>query len=884
MISHLQCSLNPTRREMLRRFALDVEMTSGTGFVLRDKEGHEYLDCLSQYGALPFGHNPPEIWAALAAAERDQVPAMVQPLRSAEAERLADRLAEITPGDLRITTFTNSGAETVEAAIKLARMRSGRSRVLSTVNGFHGKTLGALSATGKAVYQNGFGAPVNGFNYVPYGDLDALRSELAAGSEDIAAFIVEPIQGEGGVICPPDGYIDGVIALCREYGVLSILDEIQTGMGRTGSLFACSNGNETPDMLLLSKALGGGLIPIGACVVRPSAWDDRFGQLHSSTFAGNSLACRAALATIDLLLRNDQEMIRNVAETGAYLRDRLCALQAAYPTAIKEVRGRGYMLGLEFHRHDMRSESALMAFASINGGITPLISSYLLNQHKVLTAPLFNDTHVIRLQPPLVISRTEVDRVIDALESLCMALSSHDVYQLVRHLVAKPVASNIHPLSQGPALVSSAGTGPSESAKFAFLIHYTEEEDICRSDPSFEQFTDAELANWRDWIKQFGPGFARAIPRVRSKAGASAEGWIVSVPMLPEDMQGEGRKLASQMVRDGVDLAAANGATRVGLGAFTSIVTRGGDMVTERGVPITSGNTLTTISAVQGIEAMAHKSGIDIGSAHVVVVGASGAIGRLASLMLARQAGRLTLVGNPANPFSPRLLSRVADEVCETLSSHSGNVFARRGALQQRISSTARQLNLGSGDLKGLAERVRAVWRGQGIGCPLEWNVPVEDALVDADIILVATSSVLSLVDPAQLRTGTLVCDVAKPRNVADNDTDGVLVFDGGLIKPPFEIDLGPFQTLLPNLCWGCLGETMLLALAGEERDYSIGSQLSLADADHLARLAALHGFEPAPAQWCGKMLAEEKVLNFAAHVAEKNSVASIKPMITMLH
>jgi predicted amino acid dehydrogenase len=155
---------------------------------------------------------------------------------------------------------------------------------------------------------------------------------------------------------------------------------------------------------------------------------------------------------------------------------------------------------------------------------------------------------------------------------------------------------------------------------------------------------------------------------------------------------------------------------------------------------------------------------------------------------------------------------------------------------------------------------------------------------VDADIILVATSSVLSLVDPAQLRPGTLVCDVAKPRNVAANDTDGVLVFDGGLIKPPFEIDLGPFQTLLPNLCWGCLGETMLLALAGEERDYSIGSQLSLADADHLARLAAIHGFEPAPAQWCGKMLAEEKVLNFAAHVAEKNSVASIMPMITMLH
>lgn len=885
MTSHPQHSLNPTRREMLRRFALDVEMTRGSGAVLRDKEGVEYLDFLSQYGALPFGHNPPEIWAALAAAERDQVPAMIQPLRSAEAERLADKLAEITPGDLGITTFTNSGAETVEAAIKLARMKSGRSRILSTANGFHGKTLGALSATGKAIYQNGFGAPVKGFDYVPYGDLEALRSRLAAEHEDIAAFIVEPIQGEGGVICPPEGYIDGVIALCRDYGVLSIIDEIQTGMGRTGSLFACSGGRETPDMLLLSKALGGGLIPIGACVVRPSAWDDRFGQLHSSTFAGNSLACRAALATIDLLLRDDQRIIRNVAETGAYLRKRLCSLQAAYPSVIKDVRGRGYMLGLEFHRHDHRAESALMAFASINGGITPLISSYLLNRQRVLTAPLFNDTHVIRLQPPLVITHTEVDRVIEALDNLCAALASDDIYQLVRHLVAAPVVSHSYPLLQGPALASPAEPRPSEPAKFAFLIHYTEQEDICRSDPSFAQFTDAELANWRDWIKQFGPGVARVIPTVRSKSGASAEGWILSVPMLPEDMQGDGRKLAAKMVRDGVDLALANGASRVGLGAFTSIVTRGGDMVTGRGVPITSGNTLTTISAVQGIEAMAQRSGIDMGAAHVVVVGASGAIGRLASLMLARQAGRVTLVGNPANPFSPRLLTRVADEVCGTLLSGSGQLFTKRGMLQQRISSTARHLSLENGEMKGLAERVRAVWRGQGGDCPLEWNVPVEDALTDADIVLVATSSVFSVVDPAQLRPGTLVCDVAKPRNVAAKDADGVLVFDGGLVQPPFEIDLGPFQTLSPNLCWGCLGETMLLSLAGEARDYSIGPQLSLADADHLARLAAHHGFEPSPAQWCGEALTEADVLDFAAHVAERRAVATlVAPKATMQH
>ncbi|MDB5661566.1 MAG: aminotransferase class III-fold pyridoxal phosphate-dependent enzyme [Cypionkella sp.] len=871
-------SLNPARRELLEMFALDVEMTRGSGFSLWDAEGQEYLDFLSQYGALPFGHNPPEIWNEINIAQRDGVPIMLQPLRSLDAERLAARLAEITPGDLLITTLTNSGAETVEAAIKLARMRTGRSEILSTVNGFHGKTLGALSATGKAIYQDGFGAPVEGFWSIPYGDLEALRAAFVAGNGKIAAFIVEPIQGEGGVVCPSEGYIDGVIALCREFGILSILDEIQTGLGRTGALFACSGGAEVPDMLLLSKALGGGMMPIGACIVRPSAWDDRFGRLHSSTFAGNGLACRAALATLELLTRDNQSMVRSVAENGLYLRARLEALQAAYPSVIREVRGRGYMLGLEFHRLDKQPNSALMAFASINGGITPLISSYLLNIHQVLTAPLFNDTHVIRLQPPLIAGRAEIDRAIAALGQLCDVLASKDYYRLVRHLVAKPLAERARPPQEAVEAIGARSTA-AVPGHFAFLIHYTEEEDIFRSDPSLRQFNADELANWCEWVKQFGPGFARRIPAVASKTGATAEGWIMSVPMLPTDMRGNGRKVAAQMIQDAVDMASRDGASRVGLGAFTSIVTRGGDMVTGRGMPITSGNTLTTVSAIKGIETMARMSGIDIRDAHVVVVGASGAIGRLASLMLARRAGRLTLVGNAANPFSPRLLSRVADEVCEMLTSVPGEVSILPGALRQRVSTAVRRFNSNDENCKGLGERVRMVWRGYGQKCPLDWNVALDDALEDADIVLVATSSEVALINPDRLKPGTLVCDVARPRNVA-NATKGlgeVLVFDGGLIKPPFEINLGPFQTLPGNLCWGCLGETLLLSLAGETNDYSIGSQLPLTDADHIAALAEIHGFEPPPAQWDGRDLSDTEIARFAACVADRQSETAMK-------
>lgn len=867
---HHMHTYNPARRELLNLFALDIELQSGSGSRLQDTGGAAYIDFLSQYGALPFGHNPPEIWAALTQLQQEQRPMMIQPLRSLETERLADRLAEITPGDLSITTFTNSGAETVEAAIKLARLRSGRRVILSTRNGFHGKTLGALAATGKPSYQDGFAVPVADARYIPYGDLDALRAALEAGAEEIAAFIFEPIQGEGGVICPPEGYVDGAIALCREFGVLSILDEIQTGMGRTGALFACSEGTEIPDMLLLSKALGGGMVPIGACIVRTAVWDDRFGLLHSSTFAGNTLACRAALATIELLMADDQARIRQVAENGAYLRARLEALQAAYPSVIHEVRGRGFMLGLSFQQFDETVNSAVLSFASLNGGVAPLASSYLMNRHGILTAPVFNSTRVIRLQPALTIAREDIDRALDALEDLCAVIAGCDSYSLCQHLVARPAPAQDAVEAAAPV---AAAPVPDPSGRFAFLIHYTEEEDIFRSDPSFRQFSEAELGNWCEWVKKLGPGFARRVPTVRSKAGADAEGWIVSVPLLPKDMRGASRTMAARMVSDAVDISVGEGAARVGLGAFTSIATRGGEMVTGRGAPITSGNTLTTVSAVESIRRMAQRTGIPLETAHVVVVGASGAIGRLASLMLAREAGRLTLVGNAANPFSPRLIARTADEVCEALFAERDETGRMHGLLHHDLVEMMRRLGPdATADIKGLAERLRTAFRMRGEACPLDWNQPLDDALQQADIVLVATSADTTLIQPGELRPGTLICDVARPPNVArDPESLGqVLVFDGGLIKPPFDIDLGPFQTLPPNLCWGCLGETVLLALSREDRDFSIGSRLSLSDADHIAMLAECHGFEPAPSQWYGAPLSPEHFAEFEQQVQQR--------------
>lgn len=849
-------ALNPTRAHLLKTYGLDVVMTEGEACCLKDASGREYLDFLSQYGALPFGHNPPEIWAALTSAQTLNVPAMVQPLRSSEAERLAERLAEITPFDLGVVTLANSGAEAVEAAIKQARARTGRDIILSARNGFHGKTLGALSATGKSLYQKDFGAPANAFEYVPFGDIAALRARFEAEGDQIAAFIVEPIQGEAGVVCPPEDYLNEVIALCREHGILCIVDEIQTGLGRTGRLFACEDCAAAPDILLLGKALGGGLMPISACIARPSAWDDRFGTLHSSTFANNTLACAAANAALDRLTADDASLVRDVAENGVYLQSRLRDLQSRYPNVVREVRGRGLMAGLEFHKPLEKDGSGTMAFCSLNGGFIAILSSYLLNVEGILTAPVFNDAHVMRLQPPLIAGRAEIDQCLDALDTVCRLLEQKEYSALVRHLVAPERRERIYATEYvQPQKGPMRGTSQPEGSRFCFLIHYTEEEDLLRSDPSFASFNPEERSAWLQWLKQVGPGFAWPIPQSRSRTGATVDGMIMSVPLLPSSMLGKGRSSARTMIKDAADMAVEYGANRLGLGAFTSIVTNGGSAVAGRGIPVTSGNTLTTVAAVTATERVAKRVGMDLSDAHVVVVGATGAIGRLASLMLARRVGCLSLVGNARNQNALKLLGKVADEVTRVLLSEQQSFGA--GALQDTVRSMLPLDRAQEGE--GLAESLSDACVAHGKVSPLVATTDLDASLATADVVLVATSADIVLVDPTKLKPGTIVCDVARPPNVAQADLrdHGVLVFDGGLVQPPFPLDLGPFQTLPENLSWGCLGETMLLALEGETNDYSLGRDLSLPEADRIAEMARKHGFEPAEPQWGGRLLEE---------------------------
>lgn len=365
-----------------------------------------------------MGHNHPTVIEAVKKVM--EWPNLLQASLGTVVSALAHNLAQILPGGLSRSFFCNSGAEAVEGALKLARAASGKTKIVYCEGSFHGKTLGALSVTGRQKYQKPFLPLLGPCEMVPFGDLEALEQKIF--KKDVAAFILEPIQGEGGVIVPPKGYLSGVRELCDKYDVLLIVDEIQTGFGRTGKMFACEHEGVIPDIICLAKSLGGGVIPIGAYSTKPEIWEKAYGGmeralLHTSTFGGNTWAAAAAIAAINVIV--EQNLCEQARANGEYMLNRLKELQNRY-SVVKEVRGLGLMTGVEF-----KSQAGLMD--KLTGGMInklseeyfgALVAGELQNKYHVITAYTLNNPNVIRLEPPLVVTKEQIDQVVDALEEI----------------------------------------------------------------------------------------------------------------------------------------------------------------------------------------------------------------------------------------------------------------------------------------------------------------------------------------------------------------------------------------------------------------------------------------------------------------------------------
>jgi len=366
----------------------NITIVRGQGALLYDDQGTEYIDCVGGQGTANLGHAHPKVAQAISQQAQTLI-SCPELFYNDQRAALMSRLGQLLPGLERVF-LCNSGTEAVEAALKFARFGTGRPRYIASMRGFHGRTMGALSATWEKKYRGPFEPLIQGFSHVPYNNLEALDGAL---DDQTAALILEVVQGEGGVYPGSAEYLNGAQRLCRERGALLIIDEVQTGFGRTGKLFAHQHFNIQPDLLCVAKSIAGGF-PMGAVL---------FGQrvpalqpgIHGSTFGGNPLACAAALAALDV--QEQEHLPERAAEMGAYFKEQL---EEIHSPLIREVRGLGLMLGIE-----------------IKQKVAPYLAA-LMERH-VLALPA--GLTVIRLLPPLVISREQIDRVVAALREVLSA-------------------------------------------------------------------------------------------------------------------------------------------------------------------------------------------------------------------------------------------------------------------------------------------------------------------------------------------------------------------------------------------------------------------------------------------------------------------------------
>lgn len=388
--------INPYLARLVSFAGFGVEMHA-EGCYIFDHDGRKFLDCLGGYGTFALGHRHPKVVEAVR-SQLDHLALSGKAFFTKPAADLAEKLAEITPAGLEFCFFNNSGTEAVEGALKFAKGVTGRAKIVSTLGSYHGKTLGALATTGREKYRKRFEPLMPGVVFVEYGDAAAAAREI---DDQTACVIIEPIQGEGGIVIPPDGYLTALREACDRHGALLIADEVQTGLGRTGTMFGCDRERVKPDLMTLAKSLGGGIMPLGAIVGTEAVFDAIYSPnplAHTSTFGGNALACAAGFAGLNVI--EEEGLVERSKVQGEKLLSGLKQVQVNHADLVLDVRGRGLMVGLEFRMDEV---GELCVAQMLKRG---LCVAYALNNPRVL-----------RFEPPLIIDDSQIQFAVEACDN-----------------------------------------------------------------------------------------------------------------------------------------------------------------------------------------------------------------------------------------------------------------------------------------------------------------------------------------------------------------------------------------------------------------------------------------------------------------------------------
>lgn len=798
----------PGLEDYLRTIGLDVvyEWAQGDRLGYQDDQGRavEVLDLVGGFGVSLLGHCHKEIASAATMFLESGTANHVQGSIRTGANRLADALSHRAGGD-HCVIFANSGTEAIEAALKHAALANGGKRFVAVEGGFHGKTWGALRVTSNPDFRVPFGMKDSLTIRVKADDTDQLRRVMTE-TDNLAGFLFEPIQGEAGVRPLSKEFIQVAADLCAQRGIPLLADECQTGLGRSGSFLASEFLGVSPDYIILSKALGGGLAKISAVLIKRSQYCRAFDFLHTSTFADDEFSCAIALRVLELL---DDAAISRCRSQGEFLLRELQGLQYRYPSVIAEVRGRGLMIGVELRR-PAKDAGFMLRHLSERRLLGPFVASYLLHAHQVRVATTLSDSSTLRIQPSLLINRSELRLLVEAMESVCRRLVHHDLVGLTRFLTKKPSSTSRVPLlpsSQTPVYQFGAPGAAAHAAfrpdikkpptRVAWIFHLIDSSDLVYLDDGLQTLTDAEKSGFCDrWSALAEPVVMDPIEIQSSTSGVVSLHPIL-LPVTSQWMlkNARGKQAnAAALVQRGVDAAAAIGCSIVSLGQFTSIVTRRGESLQPRGLQITAGGSYTAALVGQAIGAELNRKSRDPSQMVLGIVGATGDIAATCASMLGPGFKRSVLVG-------------------------SGRV--------------------------GSVDRLRK------LACDVPRASIATDmrAIDGADVVVCATNSITSSIGPEILHPDAIVCDASVPAALNPSiftALPSVTVCPGAIAELPnrerFQI---PGFPLPPGFTYGCMAEGLLLGLDGSQPHASSGRS-TVDRAWVMSRMAAKHGFQVA--------------------------------------
>ncbi len=921
--------VRPWTGELLSTLRLDVTYTRGEGDWLSCDDGSgppRVLDALGGYGANLFGHHHPRLRARMVQLLGDGVPVQAQgSIRPAAAElarELSDRVGRGVAD--YVVTFANSGAETVEAALKhatlewreraaerrqrlaelaghvvaahpetgeaqLATLRglgyTGGTRTADAVafalrledalvastprslaldGGFHGKTTGAVQLTHHAAYRADFDSGSTLFVGAGGSIEDRLAAcrrtvvELGVGEHGpeftavpvttAVALFVEPLQGEAGVRPLRAEQLQELAAAVRAEGVPLVLDEIQSGMGRTGTFCHSEQLGVRGDYVLLSKSLGGGLVKTGALLVERSRYRPSFGRLHSSTFAEDDLSSGVALEALRLL--DDDDVPARAAATGAWLMARLQELRERHPGVVAEVRGAGLMIGIEFTDQAGTSSATIRTLVS-QDLLGYVLAGYLLHGHGVRVAPTLSSPRTLRLEPSYLLTEEDAKLVVAALDGACEALGKANAFHLVRHLV-DPAAVGGHITDHREPLRSDA-LDPA-LPQVAFAAHSVTSAHLPLFDPSLAGFTEAQLDDLMERIApHVEPEFHERIT-VRSTTGAAVQLNFLAVFSSSARMSRALREDVAPVQRlltTAVDQAVAAGCHTLGLGGYHSILTRNGRSLPPDRIALTTGNALTVGMGLRAIWQAADERGIVPEESCFAALGANGNIASVYSELVSDRVPRMLLVGRPGREQAllgaalrvyGRALRRLRDATdAGTTASLTGVAGVLAGVPAARALAAA-----ADPASPGQIAQLHDALAGLGDRAPVRLATDVA-ALADAQLVLGASNAPDPLVFPDVLGAGPVViCDVSVPMDTDASvlrERPDVTVIQGGVVRlpenPDFRIGGMPLE---PGHAFACMSETILLGLEGITEHYSYG-RISAEQVEEITRIADRHGF-----------------------------------------